>query len=75
MNYDQSSSFSQARYKDFEMPGVHGTTHGIRGTYLLRAQTTPDLQTHRGLNENSVEMDRRPGVIVGESKRSLTIMT
>ncbi|XP_062843705.1 nebulette [Trichomycterus rosablanca] len=61
---------SNANYKDFEMPGLHGITQGIRGTYLVQAQARPDLQTmgscvaHRGVNQYSVEMDRRPGVIV-----------
>lgn len=58
------------------MPGLHGVTQGIRGTYLVRAQTRPDHQTlqgscatHRGVNQYAMEMDRRPGVIVGESKK------
>ncbi|XP_058228739.1 nebulette isoform X1 [Hemibagrus wyckioides] len=63
---------SNATYhKDFDMPGSHGVTQGIRGTYLVRAQTRPEHQTlqgscatHRGVNQYTMEMDRRPGVIV-----------
>ncbi|XP_043115564.1 nebulette isoform X2 [Puntigrus tetrazona] len=44
-------------------------SNGTRGTYLVRAQMTPNNETvgnstHKGVHQYIMEMDRRPGVIV-----------
>lgn len=66
------SPFLQAKYhKDFEASGLHGVTQGMRGTYLVRPQMAPSHETvanstHKGVHQCIMEMDRRPGVIVGK---------
>ncbi|XP_059419740.1 LIM zinc-binding domain-containing Nebulette-like [Carassius carassius] len=61
---------SNAKYhKDFEVSALHGVTQGTRGSYLVRAQMTPNHETvgnstHKGVHQYIMEMDRRPGVIV-----------
>lgn len=66
------SPFLQAKYhKDFEASGLHGVTQGMRGTYLVRPQMAPNHETvrnstHKGVHQCIMEMDRRPGVIVGK---------
>ncbi|XP_058601390.1 nebulette isoform X1 [Onychostoma macrolepis] len=63
---------SNAKYhKDFEVSGLHGVTPGMHGPYLVRAQMTPNHETvgnstHKGVHQYIMEMDRRPGVIVGK---------
>lgn len=67
-----TSPFLQAKYhKDSEVSGLHGVTQGMRGPYLVRAQMTPNHETvgnstHKGVHQYIMEMDRRPGVIVGK---------
>lgn len=66
------SPFLQAKYhKDFEVSGLHGVTQGLRGTYLVRPQVAPNHETvgnstHKGVHQCIMELDRRPGVIVGK---------
>lgn len=64
--------FLQAKYhKDFEMSGLHGVPPVTQGPYLVHAQTRPNHETagngtHKGVHQYIMEMDRRPGVIVGK---------
>ncbi|XP_042628839.1 LIM zinc-binding domain-containing Nebulette-like isoform X2 [Cyprinus carpio] len=63
---------SNAKYhKDFEVSGLHGVSQGTRGSYPVRAQMTSNHETvgnstHKGVHQYIMEMDRRPGVIVGK---------
>lgn len=67
-----TSLFLQAKYhKDFEVSGLQGVTQGMCGTYVVRSQTTPNNETvanstHKAVHQYIMEMDRRPGVIVGK---------
>ncbi|XP_051553215.1 LIM zinc-binding domain-containing Nebulette-like isoform X2 [Myxocyprinus asiaticus] len=67
---------SNAKYhKDFEMSGLHGVSQEMRGTYLVQAQIKPNHETvgnstHKGVHQYTMELDRRPGVIV-ESQTGL----
>ncbi|XP_066512319.1 LIM zinc-binding domain-containing Nebulette-like [Hoplias malabaricus] len=57
-------------HKDYDMPGLHGVTQDMQGSYLVRAQGRPNNQTmsssttQQGVHQYIMEMDRRPGVIV-----------
>lgn len=53
---------------------MHGVTQDMRGAYVVRAQGRPNHQTmgcstSQGVQQYIMEMDRRPGVIVGEFKK------